>query len=63
MTGTRCWWVEGPEDAHAIPSADMDVVIKRVEGSTNREEEIIFMDHGSDVASLGAVRNAIASDP
>ena len=55
--------MEGQEDARAIPSADMDVVIKRVEGSTNREEEILSVDRGSDAASLGAVRNAIASDP
>ena len=63
MTGTRCWWVEGPEDAHAIPSADMDIVIKRMEGSTNREEEILFVDCGSVTALLDAVGNASASDP
>ena len=61
--GTQCWRVEGLEDAHAIPSADMDVVIKCVEGSTDREEEILFVDRGSDAASLDFVRNASASDP
>ena len=59
--GNRCWRVEGPEDARAIPSADMDDVIKRVEGSTNREEEILFVDRSSNAASLDAVRNASAS--
>ena len=47
----------------AIPSANMDVVTKSMEGWTNREDEILFVDRGSDATSLDAARNASASDP
>ena len=47
----------------AIPSTNMDVVTKSVEKWTNREEEILFVDCGSDATSLDAARNASASDP
>lgn len=55
--------VESTEDAGAIPTGEMEVVIKRVEGSMNREEEILFVDRGQDASSLQAMKKVGQADP
>ena len=54
--------VESAEDARAVPNA-FDVVVKRVESSMNRSEEILFVDRGEDALALEAVRGATKTDP
>lgn len=55
--------VMNKEDTFRIPTSKMDVIIKRVESSMNRSEEILEVQKGQDATKLEAVNTATSDDP
>ena len=55
--------VMNKEDTYRIPTSKMDVIIKRVESSMNRSEEILEVQKGQDATKLEAVNTATSDDP